>query len=92
MALRNVTTEQLEAELDRRKNQPPRPKLVEYTLFLHGSKESARAAAEEAGFSDEEIEKYGLSYAGYEHKIKVTVNTVSGKVTEQSEKEVLVHS
>lgn len=43
-----------------------------FTIYVHGSKESAYEAALRAGFTEEEIEKHELVYAGYEIEIKVT--------------------
>lgn len=56
--------------------------IVEYKVYIHGSKESAYESAREAGLTDEEIYKYELTYIGYEVEGKITVNRTTGQVSE----------
>lgn len=44
-----------------------------YSIYLHGSKESSRQAALDAGFTNEEIDDLDLQYVGYEEQFEVTV-------------------
>lgn len=82
--LRGYSDEDLVAEMKRRSEErkKPKPDIVEYPLYLHGTKEQARDAAEQAGFSDEEIEEFSLVYAGYEVAIKIRVDRSKKKFEE----------
>lgn len=50
-----------------------------YFLYVHSDKESSYESASDAGFTAEEIEKYGLIYAGYEIKLRITVPGTDGR-------------
>lgn len=49
-----------------------------YYVYLHSSKESACEAARDAGYTDEQIDRLGLAYVGYEEKFEVTVVNPEG--------------
>lgn len=49
-----------------------------YRVYLHSTKESMRAAAVEAGYTDEQIDRLGLAYVGYEEAFEVTVVNPEG--------------
>lgn len=78
--LSRYTDKELEEELERRKKTPP---VVTYTVYLHSSKDTMYERAIEAGLSEDEIEKYDLSYIGYEVPVTVTVDRSTGKVTKK---------
>jgi hypothetical protein len=61
---------------------PPKvPEIVKYTVWLHGDDDSMYERAMIEGFSNTEIERYGLSYIGYEVRGDVEVNRTTGEVT-----------
>lgn len=79
-AMARYSVEDLKAEIERReKDKIDRP-VVSYSIYLHASEEGAYEAAVKAGFSADEIEKYNLGYMGYEERMKITVNRLTGEV------------
>lgn len=63
---------------------------IQYSVYLHGSKESAYESAMEAlvisGFTDEQAQEVmdknpGLVYIGYEERLEVEFDTDTGMVS-----------
>lgn len=57
---------------------------VNYSVFLHSSKESVLSAVQDAypELTDEELMKFpGLAYVGYEEEFRITFDTETGRVT-----------
>lgn len=74
----------IKAEVVERKNGTivieSKPTIVKYGVYAHASEERMYEAAMDAGFDNDEIQKYNLGYVGYEINGTVTVNRETGDV------------